>query len=85
MSYCRLVTPNCDVYVFHHCDIRRGLVCCGCTMFGSFSTLSRAGMIEHLELHMIHGGRVPRSVLDGLREEIADVGDEVTDVLGAYA
>lgn len=85
MSYCRLVTPNCDVYVYHDVDILRGLVCCGCTMFGSFSTLSRAGMIEHLQEHARQGARVPDDVIDGLREEIEMIGDAVTDVLGAYA
>lgn len=72
MSYVRF-GPKSDVYVYQ--DIDFGLRCCAC-IFGTFDTRSRAEMIAHLEKHIATNHLVPEGVIERLRGEIAECGDD---------
>lgn len=60
MSYCRF-TENSDLYIYP--DGFGGLVCCACTLKGSFRTKSRDKMIAHIRQHKKNGDKVPHGLI----------------------
>lgn len=79
MSYCRFSDTS-DVYVFY--SVGNFLDCCGCQLPGnedsrSFEARRFSDMIAHLEEHIAAGQMVPDGVIDNLREEAAEDGDEL--------
>ncbi len=82
MSYCRLSDPGSDLYVYDCVD--GYLICAGCDFAGkgwagSFTTTSRGEMVEHMLEHRKAGHGVPEYALERLREEIAELGDDVDE------
>lgn len=83
MSYCRFSEG--DVYVFQT-TAPRALECCACIMSEHSQRFgTRSEMIAHLREHEAAGHSIPGGVIEGLEQEIEDIGDEVTDKLGANA
>lgn len=82
MSYCRFCDCS-DVYVYH--DVCGKLCCCGCILDHSVFFDTRSEMIAHLQTHIEAGHEVPGSVIDALQDEIAEVGDALTEEVGRYA
>lgn len=74
MSYCRFFDG--DVYVFMH--VSGHLECCGCVLnvpdepWDLFKAESTQEMVDHLELHVAKGHRVPSHVVPNLWADDAE-------------
>jgi hypothetical protein len=77
MSYCRISEG--DVYMYH--DVMGGIVCCGCRFRGENGSVffRRSEALAHLEFHIENGDSVPDRAIKRLKEEIAEIGDNVED------
>lgn len=75
MSYCRFSEG--DVYMYSH--IYGYIDCCGCSLAGKTTTKfnSRMDAINHLQLHIMNGDKVPERAIKRLEEEIKEVGDAI--------
>jgi hypothetical protein len=82
MSYARFSYAS--VYVFHNSNNQ--LECCSCSIEPTrlFLTTFRSQMIAHLRKHEEEGGDVA-GVPERLEDEIAGIGDDVTDEIGRHA
>lgn len=78
MAYCRWGVDS-DLYVYHQCS--GGIVCTDCA--GVFHR--RSDVIRHVKEHEARGDLVPFDLIQNLEQEIRDIGDDVTDVIGDYA
>jgi len=86
MSYCRWA-ENCNIYLILTGE---GLQCTGCCRYrdlidnapewgGSFVTKTRSEMIRHLNYHKRCGDKFPSYVIEDLKREIEESGDDPAD------
>jgi len=67
MSYARLDSGHCDVYVF--LDNRGFLACCHCGLGDDYQAYTTADMTAHLDRHRQANHLVPDYVYDELRAD----------------